>query len=98
MATQGPAPVDQVIGTGESHSVREFVNAACKHLGIKTGWSGSGDDETCFDLASGSTIVKINPELYRAVDYGELRIEIKHPNIKIGFEELVKKMVDNDCK
>jgi GDPmannose 4,6-dehydratase len=89
---------DEVIGTGKSHSVRQFVNAACIHVNIKSGWSGSGEDEVCFDLATGSTIVKINPELYRAIDSEELCVETKHPNVKVSFEELVKKMVDNDCK
>jgi GDPmannose 4,6-dehydratase len=104
MMLQQPLPDDFVIATGETHSVREFINVACKHLDIKIGWSGSGEDEMCFALADGSPIVKVNPELYRPTEVDILLGDARKARTilnwspKVGFEELVKKMVDNDCK
>ena len=42
---QQPEPDDYVIATGETHSVREFVNQAFQHAGIEIEWRGSGADE-----------------------------------------------------
>jgi len=42
---QQDEPDDYVLGTGESHSVREFVDLAFKHAGIELGWKGTGTSE-----------------------------------------------------
>jgi GDP-mannose 4,6-dehydratase len=42
---QQPEPDDYVIATGETHSVREFVNLAFQHAGIEIEWRGSGPTE-----------------------------------------------------
>lgn len=61
---QQQEPDDFVIATGESHTVREFVNAAAKKLDIDISWSGSGLREVGLD-ATGRVIVKIDKSYYR---------------------------------
>lgn len=101
---QQASPDDFVIASGQTRSIREFIEAACDELGIKIQWSGSGADEFCFEIGTNRTIVKINPEFYRPaeVDYliGDARKahEVLNWRPKISFEELVKRMVQHDCK
>ena len=57
---QQPEPRDLVIATGVQHSVREFVEAAAKELGLAIQWRGNGADEKGYD-ASGACIVAIDP-------------------------------------
>ena len=60
---QQDKPEDYVIATGETHTVREFVNSAFKHAGIELAWKGNGVDEkgivrslsSSFPLALAST-------------------------------------------
>jgi GDPmannose 4,6-dehydratase len=93
-----------VIATGKTHSIREFIVHACEALDIKTRWTGEGLDEMCLELASGSPMVKVNPEFYRPaeVDYligdASLAAAVLNWRPKISFKELVKRMVDCDCK
>ena len=97
---QQPVPDDFVISTGETHSIREFIEAACDELNLKIEWTGSGLDEMC---SSGTTIVKINPEFYRPAEVDVLigdstkAREVLGWTPKINFRELVKRMIHNDC-
>jgi GDPmannose 4,6-dehydratase len=65
---QQEKPDNFVIATGETHSVREFVELAFKEIGITIKWEGSGVDEKGIDSISGKTIVKVNPKYYRDID------------------------------
>lgn len=99
---QQKTPEDFVIGTGETHSIREFIETACKELlgtngGIR--WEGQGTDEVGISEYDGSVIVKINPEFYRPAEVDVLIADAsKARNIlgwmpKISFGELVKRMI-----
>ena len=96
-------PEDFVIGTGETHSIREFIEVACDELGIKIKWTGSGLDEMCIDAKFGPPIVKINPDFYRPAEVDVLIAnatkarEVLGWTPKITFRELVKRMIYNDC-
>ena len=96
-------PEDFVVATGETHSIREFIEAACDELNVKIEWSGSELDEVCTDVATGNPIVKINPEFYRPAEVDVLignstkAREILGWTPKIAFGELVKRMVRGDC-
>ena len=98
---QQSTPQDFVIGTGETHSIREFITLAHGKQGIQ--WSGSDEDEVGICIESGKTIVKVNPEFYRPAEVDILIAdptkahEILGWKPKISFQELVKRMVDNDC-
>lgn len=101
---QQPAPDDFVIATGQTHSIRDFIEAACDELRLKIEWSGSGIDEVCNDTLMGNPIVKINPEFYRPAEVDVLigdatkAREVLGWTPKIAFGELVKRMVHNDCR
>ncbi len=53
---------DYVVATGETRTVREFVELAFGHVGIDVEWKGQGVDEIGVDKATGKTIVTINPK------------------------------------
>jgi transketolase N-terminal domain/subunit len=101
---QQPDPEDFVIATGETHSIREFIVFACDELGVATRWTGTGVDETCVDVATGQTIIKVNPEFYRPAEVDMLIGDARKAQDQLGwrrkisFRELVKRMVANDCK
>lgn len=98
---QQKQPKDYVIATGESHTVRDFVNASAEVLGIKIKWSGKGEKEIGKD-ENGKVIVKVNPKFYRPaeVNYlcGDPSKAKKDLNWKpkVTFGELVKMMVEYD--
>lgn len=63
-----PKPDDYVLATGETHSVREFVEAAFECAGIKIVWSGTGVDEVGKDEKSGKVRVKVSPKFFRPAE------------------------------
>ncbi len=59
---------DYVVASGETHTVREFVELAFGHVGIEIEWKGQGIDEIGVDKATGKTIVSINPKFFRPAE------------------------------
>src|SRR3989344_754805 len=59
---------DYVISTGESHSVREFVEQCCKYFDIELIWKGKGIDEVGIDKKTGKKIIKIDPKYFRPAE------------------------------
>jgi GDPmannose 4,6-dehydratase len=98
---QQEEPEDFVISTGESHSVRDFVNAAAKALDMKIIWEGSGLNEVAKN-ENGKIILKINKEFYRpnevAYLLGDSTKAKKELNwgLKVSFKELVSLMAQHD--
>lgn len=100
---QQDAPEDFVISTGESHTVRDFVNEAARVLGMKLTWEGSGLKEVAKD-EDGRIVLSINEKFYRPneVDYllGD-SIKAKE-KLKwapgVSFKELVELMINADLK
>jgi len=98
---QQPEPQDFVIGTGETHSIREFIDQAMACLGRFIDWKGAGVDEVGED-DYGNVIIKVNPEFYRPAEVDVLIAdatkarEVLGWTPKISFGELVKRMMDND--
>jgi|SRR3989344_1647607 len=107
-------PDDYVIGTGESHSVREFLEIALDYTGIQIEWRGKGIEEkgVVKSIASeinkhvktGEVIVEIDPKYFRPTEVDFLQADISKAKEKLGwspkvtFEDLVKIMVDSDLK
>ena len=95
------SPVEYILSSGETHTVREFIEVAFQNAGINGTWSGEGIDETLID-SDGSILVKINPEFYRPAEVDLLWGDSKTARIqlswlpKISFKELVSRMVKND--
>ena len=99
---QQDEPDDLVIATGETHSVREFVELAFGEVGIEIEWQGEGVDEVGLDAATGDVLVKIDPRYYRPT---EVELLLGNPTkakeklgweAKVGLRELVKMMVEGD--
>jgi GDPmannose 4,6-dehydratase len=99
---QQDSPDDYVIASGEQHSVREFVRAAGAVLGMRIEWSGDGLDERGVDMHSGRTVVRIDPRYFRPTEVASLLGDPARAKtrlgwqISVGFDELVKEMVEHD--
>ena len=65
MMLQEERPDDYVLATGETHSVKEFVEACLKIAGINLQWEGRELDEIGVDRHTGKTIIRIDPKLSR---------------------------------
>jgi GDPmannose 4,6-dehydratase len=95
-------PDDYVLATGESHSVREFVEETAKLLNFDLAWQGKGLDEKGVDRKTNKTIIKIDPYFFRPTEVDELigdysKVEkILGWKPKVKFKELAKIMVDAD--
>ncbi len=95
---QQDTPEDFVIGTGESHTVREFVEVACRYAGIEVEWKGSGTTEKgvvksisstlpgTSGLKSGSVIVEIDPRYFRPTEVDFLLADPSYAKKKLGWE------------
>jgi GDPmannose 4,6-dehydratase len=104
MMLQEPQAGDFVLATGESHSVREFVELAFKRIGIDIEWNGTGVDEKGIDAASGNTLIEVDTRYFRPTEVDALlgdatrAREILGWEPKIAFKDLVFEMVDSDLK
>jgi GDPmannose 4,6-dehydratase len=104
MMLQQEQPEDYVIATGETHSVREFVELAFRNAGIDIVWRGSGLDEKGIDAANGKEIVYIDPRYFRPTEVNLLLGDPTKAREKLGwtsetsFEKLVSMMVTADLK
>ena len=101
---QQDEPEDFVIATGESHSVREFVELACKEAGIEISWRGKGLDEVGYNEATEKVVVRIDPRYFRPAEVDCLLGDPSKAKEKLGwetkisFEELVKEMMRSDLE
>ncbi|XP_076244575.1 GDP-mannose 4,6 dehydratase isoform X1 [Calliopsis andreniformis] len=101
---QQPVPDDYVIATGETHSVREFVEAAFRYVGRTIKWKGEGVNETGQDAQTGQILVRVNPKYFRPTEVDVLLGDATKAKEKIGwkptvtFEGLVKDMMDSDLE
>ena len=100
---QQDEPEDFVIATGKQHSVRDFVDAAAKELGISIRWEGQGKDEKGYD-ADGNCRVAVDPRYFRPTEVETLLGDPSKAKEKLGwtpritFKELVAEMVREDLK
>lgn len=99
---QADQPDDYVVATGETHSVREFVEAAATHAGFDITWEGNGVEERGVDKKTGKTIVSIDPKFYRPTEVDLLIGDPTKAQTKLGwkpqvtFHELVRIMMEAD--
>jgi GDPmannose 4,6-dehydratase len=96
-------PDDYAVATGETHTIREFVEEAYSTVGISIHWIGNGAQEKGYDDA-GKLLIEVNPEFYRPVEVPYLHGDYTETKEKIGwepttkFKELVKIMIKSDIK
>lgn len=99
---QQDEPDDFVLATGESHSVREFVELAFGHIGRQIEWRGEGIEEEGLDANSGQALIKIDPRYFRPTEAAMLLGDPSKAYETLGwrhrtnFETLVKEMVEAD--
>lgn len=100
---QQDKPDDFVIATGIQYSVREFVDAAAKELGIILRWSGEGVNEIGTD-SRGKVIVRVDSRYFRPTEVETLLGDPSKARVKLGwspktsFEELVSEMARADLE
>ena len=101
---QQSEPDDYVIATNETRTVREFVETAFSHVGIKLNWEGTGVDEIGKDAETGKVLVKVNKDFFRPAEVDVLLGNpVKAETVlgwkrEISFSELVERMVKNDME
>jgi len=101
---QQDKPDDFVLATGETHSVREFVELAFAEVGRKITWQGAGADEKGIDAKTGQMLVEIDPRYFRPTEVDLLLGDPSKAHRVLGwkhtttFTEMVKEMVAADFK
>lgn len=101
---QQEKPDDYVVATGETHSVREFVELAFNNIGINVVWQGKGMEEKGLDNATGKVLVYIDPRYFRPTEVDLLLGDSSKAREKLSwqpkvtFRELVGMMVAEDLK
>lgn len=99
---QHTEPDDFILATNETHSVREFIEEACEHLGFEIVWKGTGIDEKGIDKKTGKTIIEIDPKYFRPAEVDILLGDYSKAEKALGwrpetkFKELVKLMTEAD--
>ncbi|HTY67832.1 MAG TPA: GDP-mannose 4,6-dehydratase [Alphaproteobacteria bacterium] len=99
---QQAKPDDYVLATGETHTVREFVELAFAEIGRRVAWRGKGVDEKGVDAKTGDVLVEIDPRYFRPTEVDFLLGDPTKAHTKLGwrhrtsFPELVRDMVTAD--
>jgi len=101
---QSDNPDDYVLSTNEFHSVREFIEKAFILKGFNIKWKGDGINEVGYDEKTGRELIFVSEKYFRPAEVEELlgdsskaRNELKWTP-KYTFNDLVKEMVEEDCK
>jgi len=95
---------DYIIATGETHSVREFVELAFKNIGINIKWQGMGIEEKGVDAATGKVLLEVDARYFRPTEVDILLGDATKAKEKlnwqseVAFAELVAMMVEEDIK
>lgn len=101
---QTEKPEDFVLATGETHSVREFIEESFRHIGKDIEWKGKDENETGVDSNTGDLLIEIDKNYFRPT---EVDLLIGDPSKakkilgwepKVTFKELVKIMVEADSE
>ena len=101
---QQEAPDDYVVATGETHSVREFVERAFEEVGIRIGWEGEGLAEKGCNGETGEVLVEVDPRHFRPTEVDRLIGDASRARERlgwrpeVGFDEMVRLMVRADLR
>ncbi len=101
---QQDQPDDYVLATGVSHSVRDFVELAFSHVGVKIRWTGEGIHEVGFDARSGVERVLVDPRYFRPTEVDCLLGDASKARRMLGwrpttpFSVMVQEMVESDLE
>jgi GDPmannose 4,6-dehydratase len=101
---QQPKPDDFVVATGETHSVREFIELAARVGGWEVVWEGQGVGEKGRDKRTGKVLIEVDPRFFRPA---EVELLLGNPakakrllgwEPRVRFPELVEIMMNADLK
>ncbi len=101
---QQEAPDDYVLATGETHSVREFVELAFDCVGRQILWEGENENEIGRDAVSGQVLVQIDPRYFRPTEVELLLGDPSKAQERLGwrhqtkFADMVREMVESDLR
>lgn len=101
---QADTPDTYVLATNRTVTVRDFVRMAFKGAGITVDFKGNAEAETAIDVASGKTVMRINPKFYRPAEVELLIGDPAHAKAKLGWEpqttleQLCQMMVEVDLR
>ena len=101
---QQETPEDYVLSTSEYHSVREFVEKSFALKGFTIKWKGEGVEEIGYDETTGRELIFISETYFRLAEVDELLGDSTKAKTELGwspkhtFDELVREMVDADCR
>jgi GDPmannose 4,6-dehydratase len=101
---QASEPDTYVLATNRTETVRDFVRMAFSAAGYQLEWSGKDERERGIDVATGRTLVRVNPKFYRPAEVDLLIGSAEKAREKLGWspkttlEELCTMMVDADIK
>jgi len=101
---QQPEGDDFVLATGETHTVRSFVERAFVEIGRGIQWEGEGVDEKGLDAKTGDVLVEIDPRYFRPTEVELLLGDPTKAREKLGwqhttsFADMVKEMVASDLE
>ncbi len=101
---QQDEPEDYVLATGETHTVRSFVEKAFARVGMPIDWRGEGIEEKGYDTISGRCVVEIDPAYFRPTEVDLLLGDPTKARTKLGWkhetslDQLVSEMVREDLK
>lgn len=101
---QADEPGTFVLATNRTETVRDFVRMAFKGAGIAVDFKGAGENETAIDVATGKTVMRINPRFYRPAEVDLLIGNPAKAKAKLGWEpkttleQLCQMMVEADLR
>ena len=101
---QADKPDDYVLSTNEFHSVREFIEKSFALKGFNIKWKGEGVDEVGYHENTGKILIRVSEKYFRPAEVEELLGDSTKARTELGwtpeysFDELVKEMVEQDCK
>ncbi len=104
LIVQQDEPDDYVLATGESHSVREFVERAFAVAGYNIVWEGEGENEKGRDARTGGVLVEVDPRYFRPTEVNVLCGDASKARRKLGwthrtsFDELVQEMTEAELR
>lgn len=101
---QQESPKDYVIATGETHTVREFIELSFKEVGIDIEWKGKGVEEKGYDIKSNKILVEVSPRYFRPTEVEFLLGDPQKAEKELGwrrkmdFRSLIALMIEADLK
>lgn len=101
---QQDSPEDFVIGTGETNTVRTFIEKCFEYIKTEIVWSGENENEIGVDSKTNKILVKVNKSFYRPQDVRKLRADYTKAKEKFGWapekklDDIIKEMMENDIK